>query len=50
LKRAGYPFGVNDLTVEEWDDLGSIERVMRAREDADRMTALQQLLVKIFRK
>lgn len=25
LRAAGYPFGANDLTPEEWEDLGKVE-------------------------
>lgn len=28
LKKAGYPFGANDLTLEEWMDLGQVEETM----------------------
>jgi len=28
LKNAGYPFGKNDLTMEEWQDLGRLEEVL----------------------
>lgn len=28
LKKAGYPFGKNDLTLEEWIDLGMVEETM----------------------
>ena len=28
LKLAGYPFGANDLTMEEWFDLGKMEEMM----------------------
>jgi len=28
LKKAGYPFGANDLTLEEWLDLGLVEETM----------------------
>lgn len=24
LQKAGYPFGANDLTLEEWEDLGLV--------------------------
>ena len=26
MRMAGYPFGANDLTFEEWEDLGAIEQ------------------------
>lgn len=29
LKAAGYPFGANDLTLEEWEDLGQVEETMK---------------------
>jgi hypothetical protein len=29
LKMAGYPFGANDLTLEEWEDLGTVEETMK---------------------
>ncbi len=29
LKEAGYPFGKNDLTLEEWMDLGTVEEIMK---------------------
>ncbi|MFA5423036.1 MAG: hypothetical protein WC374_04195 [Phycisphaerae bacterium] len=32
LKRAGYPFKKNDLTVEEWRDLGRLEEVINEKE------------------
>jgi hypothetical protein len=31
LKTAGYPFGPNDLTPEEWSDLGLIEEMMNVQ-------------------
>jgi hypothetical protein len=30
LKLAGYPFCADDLTVEEWMDLGKIEELLRS--------------------
>ena len=33
FKNAGYPFGKNDLTIEEWEDLGKLEDVMRELND-----------------
>jgi hypothetical protein len=32
LKKAGYPFGKNDLSVEEWEDLGRLEDVLAESE------------------
>jgi hypothetical protein len=32
LKKAGYPFGKNDLSVEEWEDLGMLEDVIEESE------------------
>ncbi len=29
LKMAGYPFAANDLTLEEWEDLGQVDEAMR---------------------
>jgi hypothetical protein len=29
LKKAGYPFTANDLTLEEWEDLGQVEEALR---------------------
>jgi len=29
LKNAGYPFAANDLTPEEWTDLGTVEEMMK---------------------
>ena len=29
LKMAGYPFAANDLTLEEWEDLGQVEESMK---------------------
>ena len=31
LKIAGYPFTANDLTLEEWEDLGRVEDVLKWR-------------------
>ncbi|MFA5424188.1 MAG: hypothetical protein WC374_10065 [Phycisphaerae bacterium] len=28
LSKAGYPFGKNDLTREEWEDLVSLDNVL----------------------
>ena len=28
LRKAGYPFGKNDLSLEEWMDLGLVEETM----------------------
>lgn len=28
LRKAGYPFGANDLSLEEWIDLGLVEETM----------------------
>jgi len=30
----GYPFGKNDLTIEEWTDLGKAEEFFQAQERA----------------
>jgi len=30
LRMAGYPFEANDLTVEEWMDLGRIEEIVNS--------------------
>jgi hypothetical protein len=32
LKKAGYPFGKNDLSVEEWEDLGKLEDIISEKE------------------
>ncbi|MGD0020832.1 MAG: hypothetical protein ABSC54_00870 [Smithellaceae bacterium] len=29
LQAAGYPFGKNDLTAEEWEDLGKLNDILR---------------------
>jgi hypothetical protein len=29
LKMAGYPFGVNDMTLEGWEDLGTVKEAMK---------------------
>jgi len=34
---AGYPFRRNDLTVEEWEDLGRVEEFMQARNRNEQM-------------
>ena len=31
LRMAGFPFGKNDLTLEEWDDLGLIEETISGK-------------------
>jgi hypothetical protein len=31
LRLAGYPFGKNDLTPEEWADLGMIEDMLHGQ-------------------
>ena len=46
----GYPFKPNALTVEDWEDLGRVEEAMQAREKQAQLTALQQILVQIFRQ
>ena len=28
LRKAGYPFGANDLTLEEWLDMGLVEETV----------------------
>lgn len=28
-KNAGYPFRANDLTLEEWEDLGRLEETLK---------------------
>jgi hypothetical protein len=28
LRIAGYPFKANDLTMQEWEDLGSLEQAI----------------------
>lgn len=33
MRRAGYPLERNDLTYEEWLDLGRVEQVVKATED-----------------
>jgi len=30
MSKAGYPFRANDLTPEEWVDLGKIEQCLQA--------------------
>jgi len=32
LRFAGYPFGANDLTPEEWEDVGKVESWLRIPE------------------
>lgn len=29
LQKAGYPFGANDLTLEEWSDLGQVKEALK---------------------
>ncbi len=29
MQTAKYPFGPNDLTLEEWEDLGAVEETMK---------------------
>lgn len=31
LQKAGYPFAANDLTLEEWEDLGRAEEYLTCR-------------------
>lgn len=33
MKMGGYPFKANDLTVEEWEDLGNIEQCLLIPEE-----------------
>ena len=28
LRKAGYPFGANDLSLEEWLEMGKVEETM----------------------
>jgi len=41
---AGYPFHANDLTPEEWEDLGRAEEFIRQGADARNQTQLIELL------
>ena len=29
LQQAGYPFGKNDLTIEEWRSLGTVNNIIQ---------------------
>jgi hypothetical protein len=44
LKLAGYPYRANDLTVEEWEDLGRCEEMMHGREEETRLMLMQKML------
>ena len=44
MKLAGYPFRANELTVEEWADLGSLEEVMAEKEKMQEMRLLARML------
>jgi len=41
---AGYPFRANDLTPEEWADLGKAEEFMQQRNQTQEQTNLINLL------
>ncbi|MCE5212102.1 MAG: hypothetical protein LLG40_11155 [Deltaproteobacteria bacterium] len=45
LKRAGYPFQKNDLSPEEWADLG---QMVESNENISRQQATPVYLVKIL--
>jgi hypothetical protein len=44
LKLAGYPFRANDLTLEEWADLGNLEDVMAGKEKTQEIGRMAQML------
>jgi hypothetical protein len=44
LTLAGYPLQANDLTVEEWADLGSLQEVMTGKQKAQEITLLARML------
>jgi len=37
LQKAGYPFEANDLTLEEWDDLGTVNELIEQLEKEQMM-------------
>lgn len=45
LKRAGYPFGKNDLMPTEWDDLG---RLVESIDNINRRQPVPVYLVKLL--
>jgi len=49
LKLAGYPFRANDLTPEEWNDLGRAEEIMQQKEFARSNAKLASILAAILR-
>lgn len=44
LQRAGYPFKANDLTLEEWHDLGEMKRQLEPQ-GGDNTVALLKALI-----
>lgn len=44
LKNAGYPFRANDLLLEDWQDLGTLEEAMK---DITKMQPRPVYLVKM---
>lgn len=34
LQQAGYPFGKNDLTIEEWRSLGTVNNIIQRINEA----------------
>jgi len=40
LMQGGYPFAANDLTIEEWMDIGVMKMEMEADKDRTIMTLL----------
>lgn len=49
LRNAGYKFQPNDMSVEEWRDLGSLEEVMKERSDMRMRDLLIQGICTAFR-
>jgi hypothetical protein len=44
LKLAGYPFRANDLSIEEWGDMGNLEEVMAGKEKMQQTRLLAQMM------
>lgn len=47
---AGYPFRTNDLTPEEWEDLGMVEDLVRQQDKKAELSAMQNIMLNLSRR
>ena len=47
---AGYPFRTNDLTPDEWEDLGLVEDLVRRLDKKTELSAMQNTILTLLRR